>query len=565
MTNVHGATNGNRRRWIPFLGAAAALVFAALLRFALRPAHPVDQGTYYTVVEGPLTISVTESGTVKPREQEIIKNELEGRTTILYLIPEGTRVNKGDLLVELDASALQDSRLNQEIRVLNAEASFIQSRENLEIVKNQAQSDVDRAELDLRFAREDLVQYREGEYPNALKAREALITLAQEELRRAEEKLKWSRVLFEEQYIAESELQADELQVRKAQLDVELALNERELLTVFVYPRRVAQLESDAKQAEMALERIRRRASASVVQAEAELRARESEFMRESDKLEKLTEQIARARIVAPRDGLVIYATSTQFSWRGTTEPLAEGQEVRERQELIHLPTASTFMAEVRIHESSLDRIRVGLPVRVTVAALPGQEFGGRVRTIAPLPDPSSVFMNPDLKVYKTDVDIEGGGDVLRAGMSCDVEIVVERYAAALFVPVQCVLRVDGRPSVFVLVEGRRALRPVTLGLDNNRMVRVLDGLQPGDRVLLTPPLDLAEAVRDANGNGEERFHALPATAGDRNGNGPPQREGAPASGPERAGRTRPGPETSPDRAPARERRSGGGQRPQQP
>lgn len=465
------------------------------LLMALRAKGPdADTGEVpiFTVEEGPLTISVAESGTIKPREQEIIKCELEGRTTILYLISEGTRVKEGELLVELDASQLQDSKIDQEIQVENAEAAFIQSRENREVVKNQAESDVAGAELDLQFATEDLEHYLKGEYPNALREQEARITLAEEEHRRAEEKLKWSKVLFDEKYLAESELQADELAVKKAKLDVELAQNNLKLLKDFTYKRSVTERESAIKQAVRALERVKRKASANMVQADAELRAKESGFKQQTDKLGKLIEQIEKARIVAPREGLVVYATSAQFSWRGNTEPLDEGQEVRERQELIHLPTASTFMAGIKIHESSLDKIAVGHPVRITVDALPGKEFTGKVAVIAPLPDPMSMFMNPDLKQFSTEIHIDGGGDILRTGMSCRSEIIVERYAKTVYVPVQCVMRVRGQTTVFVKTRTGNEARSVSIGLDNNRMVRILDGLTVGEEVLLAPPLDTA-------------------------------------------------------------------------
>ncbi|MFQ6036768.1 MAG: efflux transporter periplasmic adaptor subunit, partial [Sedimentisphaerales bacterium] len=78
---------------------------------------PASNFATFVARRGPLTISVLESGTIKAREQIIIKNEVEGRTSIITLIPEGTRVKKGDLLVELDASALEDAKIDQEIRV----------------------------------------------------------------------------------------------------------------------------------------------------------------------------------------------------------------------------------------------------------------------------------------------------------------------------------------------------------------------------------------------------------------------------------------------------------------
>ncbi len=460
---------------------------------------------------GPLSITVQEGGTVHPREQVILASELEGRNRILSLIPEGTLVEEGDLLVELDASGLVDRRVDLDIGVQNAEAAFIRSRENLEVVRNQAQSDVENAELALQFANEDYSQYKEGEYPNRVKELEARITMAREELQRAREKLEWSEVLLQEQYLAESEVQADALAVRRAELDVELAENNLGFLQDFEYQRKITQLESDKSQASMALERTQRRARADVIQAEAELRARESEFIQNEDRLKRLNEQIERARIVAPREGLVIYATSTRFRWRGNVEPLAEGQEVNERQELIHLPTAAGFMARIRIHESSIQKVQVGQPVDITVSALPGRTFTGEVSTIAPLPDPASTFMNPDLKLYDTEILIDGGTDVLRAGMSCQTIINIDDLEDAVHVPVHTVVRYRGHPTVFIHTANGPEPRRVEVGDDDGRMVHIISGLDEGEPVMLAPPVGpQQETRRTRSEDGSEEMETIP-------------------------------------------------------
>jgi len=470
-----------------------AVIGVGIARFRSSGDRAVSEMATFAVKRGPLTISVIESGTIKAREQVIIKSEVEGRTSILSLIPEGTRVKKGDLLVELDASQLVDYKIDQEIRVQNAEAAFIRARENLAVAKNQAQSDVDTAKLTLDFANQDLKKYLEGEYPNQLKQTESEITLRKEELQTAEEQLKWSQKLFERQYLSRTALQIDELSVKRKKLDLELAENNLNLLKNFTHQRKLAELKNDVKQAEMALERTIRKAKADVVQAEADLRAKQSEFKRQKDKLSKIEQQIAKTKIRAPADGLVIYATSARRgSWRRSVEPLAEGQDVRERQELIYLPTATSVKAEVDIHESSLKKISVGLPARITVDALPGMSFTGKVARIAPLPDAQSMWMNPDLKVYNTDVYLDGNNSALRTGMSCRVEIIIEHYQDATYVPVQAVLRVKGTPTVYVVNGESYEPRKVEIGLDNNRMVRIVKGLEPGEVVLLTPPLQAA-------------------------------------------------------------------------
>lgn len=501
MSDIPGRQE-RRAKIRPILAAAGILIVvlgigvaAWMNPFAKEESSGAD--SYFEVRKGPLTISVVESGTIQASEQVIIVSEVEGQTTILYLIPEGTRVQQGELLVELDSSRLVDEKVDQEIRVQNAEAAFIRSRENLEVTRNQTQSDIDKAELAFEFAQQDLAKYLEGEFPKQLKESESKISLASEELQRAEEKMKWSKVLFSEQYLSQTEMKADELSANKARLDLELAENNLALLKNFTYKRNLAQLESDVQQARMALERVKLKANADIVQAEADLRAKQAENDRQKAKLVKIDEQIAKTRIVAPKTGMVVYSTSARSNWRGNTEPLDEGQQVRERQELIYLPTADEFKAAVKVHESSLDKIRVGLPVRVKVDALPGNTYTGRVSRIAPLPDAQSMFLNPDLKLYDTEIAIQGENPELKTGMSCQAEIIVARYEDALHVPLQTVLRVGGNPTVFVAAKGGNEPRVVQPGLDNNRMMHVLSGLKPGERVLLTPPLDRAASTDD--------------------------------------------------------------------
>lgn len=491
-------------RIIPLVGnrvlvliiAVFVIIGVGVARSKVFQAHETTSTNHPTfmVKQGPLRISVIESGTIKARDQVIIKSEVEGQTSILSLVAEGSRVKKGDLLVELDASKLMDEKIDQQIRVQNADAAFVGARENMAVVENQAESDVDKAHLTYDFSKEDLNKYLEGEYPNQLKEMESRLTLAKEEVTRAEEKLEWSRKLYKEKYLSQTEMQADELNVEKKRLDLELAKNNLDLLKNFTYKRNLAQLESDVKQAKMALERTKRKASADVVQARANLEAKKAEFDRQKDKLEKIEKQIEMTKIYAPTDGLVIYATSAQRGGfrRGSNEPLEEGQVVRERQELIYLPTTASYKAEIALHEASLDKVRIGQPVKVTVDALPGEVFYGQVATIAPLPDPQSAWMNPDLKVYDTDIYLDNNSADLRTGMSCKAEIIIEQHQEATYIPVQAVLRVGGEPTVYVANGDKLQPRKVKIGLDNDRMVRIISGLELGEIVSLTPPLEAA-------------------------------------------------------------------------
>ncbi len=493
------AERGAVRRWLPAAAVLVALAGGAyLLSGAFAGSARVDPGALFATRRGPLAISVTESGTIKNREQVVLKSEVEGRNSVLTLVPEGTMVKAGDLLVQLDSSRLVDQKGLQVITVISAEAAFVRARESLAVAKSQAESDIAKAELDVKFARLDLSKYLEGEYPQQQQQAEADITIAGEEVQRARDKLEWSKKLHAQRYLSLIELQADELSLKKADLNLALAVSKRRVLEQYTHVRNLEALESGVEQAEKALDRVRRQAAADLVQAESDQRAKEGELARQKSQLEKLEEQIAKCRIVAPVPGMVVYASTGQSSgWRNSSEPLAEGQEVRERQDLIYLPTAASMMVEVKIHESSLEKVRVGMAARVTVDAASGRSFPGTVAKIGVLPDATSAWMNPDLKVYSTDVHLDGDASDLRAGMSCRAEILVESYDDAIYVPVQCVVREGNKPIVYLPAEGGPVRREVEIGLDNTRMVRILKGLAEGEKVLLAPPLHAPVRARE--------------------------------------------------------------------
>jgi HlyD family secretion protein len=478
------------------VGTAVLVAAIGLVALWFKVVHggedPVSSEPTVAAKRGPLTISVLEAGALKAKDPEIIRSGLQGRATIISIVPEGTRVNEGDLLVELDVSALVDHRVDHEIMVKNAEASFINARETLTIVTSQTQSNVELAQLALEFAKQDLEKYtgRGGDYENALAAALGKIKLNAEEKTKAADYLEWSQKLFSEKYLSKTQLQADQLSLQRADLNLTVASNDANLLKQYTYRRRMAQLTSDVTQAERALERAEARARANIAQATASLAAVEQQYNRYQEMLAKLDGQIWQGELYAPTDGMVIYATSNAGGHHDDRRPLADGVEVWERQELIYLPRSASIIAEVDVHEASLQKVRVGLPVVVTVDALLGRKLMGTVTRIAPLPDPQSMWMNPDLKVYKAEITLDSNDISLRSGMNCKAEIIVEQYADVVYVPIETVLRVGGQPTVYVFREdGAVEERKVETDLDNNSVIRIARGLQEGELVLLKPPL----------------------------------------------------------------------------
>lgn len=500
-----------KRVWIIRGGILAVVLIGGglLLRGGKDTGGGAVRDLYAPVVRGPLVINLEQSGEIKPSQQITLKSEVEGRTTILYIVPEGSIVKKGDLLVELDASDKLDQKVNQEIEVENAESGYTLKTEDLEIAKNQAASDIELAEQDLAFAKEDLVKYTEGEYPTKLSETKGNVALAEQELERAKEKYEWSKKLFDEDFLSESELRGDELSWRHQSLTLETSRGNLSLLENYTHKRELAKLESDVRQKEAALDRTRRKAKSSIIQAESALLAKKSELERQKQKLQKIVEQIEKSKMYAPMDGQVIYSTSNQRPWENN-EPLKEGIEVWQRRDLIYLPTADTFIASFNIHESALSGVSVGMPVRIRCDALPDKVYKGKLTKISPMADTGRRWQNPDLKEYPTEVLIEGGVGELKSGMSCRVEILIAQYPDALSVPVQSIVRTKGVPTVWVRTPRGPERREIKIGLDNNRFARVLEGLSEKDEVLLAPPLDGSEDGKEREPMPEEAPPAGP-------------------------------------------------------
>ncbi len=469
------------------LAVAVGVVLWLFIRGGGKKTEPVP---VFAVHQGPLTIAVTTGGSIQSRDKVVIASELEGKNTVIWVIDEGTNVQTGDLLLEFDASDLIDKRNEQEIVVANADANLIIAQEKLGITEGDCEAALLDREVDLMLSKMAFEKYQEGDYPQQARQYEADIALANEELKRATERLAWSQKLAKESFLTRMELQADELALQRKQLNLEMAQTKMNVLTNYTVLQRRSTLESARRKADRALARTTWQNKSTLRQVESELRARGRERDRATDRLAELNFQISKSKIYAPTNGIVLYTSTVLISRRQWwIKPLAVGSTAVERQELIYIPIESGMVVEVMIPEASLNKIDNGMPAKVKIDAFPGRVFDGKLVKIGILPDGQSSQLNPDLKLYKCEVECDFKDVVVRPGMSCDVELVKEAYDAALYVPVQCVVRVDGVPRVYVNDDGEWVPRIVRVGLDNNRMIHILEGVRPGEEVMLAPPV----------------------------------------------------------------------------
>jgi hypothetical protein len=193
------------------------------------------------------------------------------------------------------------------------------------------------------------------------------------------------------------------------------------------------------------------------------------------------------------------------------------------------------MIAEISVHESSVDKVRPGQSARITVDSLPDTTFTGKVLKVAPLPDAQRGFLSPDIKVYTTQVSIEGLHESLRPGKSAKVEILVEQLQDVAIVPVLAVANREGKKLCYVVTPQGAQPREVQTGAFNNTFVQITDGLAAGDQVLLNVPRVVEQrATARATGPTEEAQQVKEqgeAESGQADQTAQSQAERAPASG----------------------------------
>ena len=533
---ILGLVGRGKRPWVILIFAAAALTVWSLWG-SMRKAGLVSTSnrlSTFPVRRDDLTITVTEGGSTKASQTIDIRSEVYGEATIITLIPEGTYitqedVNAGKLLVELDSSTLKEKLKEEEKGLASDEARLTEEQENYHIQQNQNESDITAAQLAVKFALMDLQKYlgetvaqkvvekasldpnsnfdmtsllanndpNDPNDPNSLsggssqqlKQLKDAILLAKGQLEKAHDVLEGTQKLYDANYVSELDLKGDKLEVERSRIQKESAVEALKLYRRYDFPKEAEMYLSDYKEAERELVRTRARARSRMAQAQARLSNAEEDVAESREDVQSKRKQVDACTIRAPAPGLVVYGTSGE-PWRERERgPVREGGKVYQRQTIISLPNTSEIIVEIRVHETSVDKVRPGQHATITVDAFPDKTFQGEVLKVAPLPDSQQGFLNPDIKVYTTKVSMEGSHDSVRPGMSAKVEILVDQLDDVLIVPVQTVAIREGKKLCYVIASDTPQPRAVSTGAFNDIFVEIISGLEEGEQVLLNPPL----------------------------------------------------------------------------
>jgi HlyD family secretion protein len=515
-------------------GGAGWLISGAHLRV-----DPSANERTFTVERGSVTVEVSESGAVEPVRVVEIKSRVPGRIEALW-VDEGAVVEQGQLLARIDPREIRQQVEQGSAQVESARASALRARIALEMEARQArlqlqqaqiryeqalreaemqptltQTTLKNAENALKTAQENLRLLREVKHPqervelaNALRDAETRL----QEARRNFERL---QALLEKGYVARQQVDAAQTQLVAAESQLRNLQQRQQQLA----QQQAIELENARLQVESAQSDLER-ARASAVQDELKRKALESartdlenarlrlrtidmrqlelQQARASEKqavsqFQNLIIQLSETDVRAPIRGVVTrrYREVGELVMSGTTG-FGEGTPI--------LQVADLSQMRVRLNLNELDvaKVRVGMPVEITVDALPQRKFRGTVRKIAPAALLNSQQQQtPTLGVVKfaVEVHLNQTDDALRPGMTARCRIVTAQKTNTLRLPLEALGKEGNRDYVLRVLPNQTEPngKPKTekvfvkVGLRSANYAEILSGIREGDKVLKPP------------------------------------------------------------------------------
>ena len=508
-------------------GVSAIMTPAATVVGAGKDLHEVEIGSF--------NIVIPVSGELAAVRQVEIRNKLESRSVITEIVDEGTQVKAGDVLVRLADEEIKQRILDAEDKVKNAQSDLIAAEQNLEIKRSARESELEKADLAIELATLALKAWEEGEVVAKREELELAKQTAEINAKRLKERFEEASRLVDQEFLSRDEFEQDRIRMIEADAKVRQAELAIFLYQNFQHRQEEAKKRSDLDQATAERVRVEQRNDAELIRIQADVDSRRFSLQTAKDRLADLNRQLDQCTIVAPIDGLLVYASSIQEGRRGgggDTPPPAVGTELRPNELVAILPDTSEMVALLKVSEALSGRIQSGQPVTVFSDSLPNVPLRGTVQSVSVLAE-SGGWRDPNRRDYTVRVLIEADTALgLKPAMRCRGEIMLDRVEDKSWVPIQAVFR-EG-PVAYVHVAGASGIeqRQVTLGRSGELQVEVVKGVDEGDRVLLRRPSpdeiavripsEVFEAARKAPSAGGSGMPSRPRTAESGGSGGPP-------------------------------------------
>ena len=443
---------------------------------------------------GELKITITDRGELESIDAVQVICDLKGGGKLVSIIDEGKRVKKGDEVARLDTDVLARQVNEQDVKWQTAEGKVKSCRSKLAQAKNKAEGEIAKADLALVLAKIDLEAYDDpqGEYKKELDKVKGVLELNRKQMKEAEDDIAFTKGLVKDGYAQLEQLRSKELTIQQRKFEVTSAEADVTLLEKFTRKKKITEFKAKAEEAERELRRTKETQQSLVDEAEGELRAAESTALVEKKQLEYTNEQVERCTIKAPADGILVYSSSRYYDESARIRP---GAQLYYRQEIFSLPDLTKMRVKMKIHESVIKKVKLGMPATFQIDAL-NKTLNGKVRKIATIAQ-SDGWRGQGVKQYETELSIDDmpSDAGLKPGMTAEVKILIGAVSDALSVPVTGITEYENQKVVYVVSPAGIARRTVTVGESNEQFVEVTDGLAPGEEVALDARTRAALAI----------------------------------------------------------------------
>jgi multidrug resistance efflux pump len=404
-------------------------------------------------VRGTFTHQIIQRGTIECTSNVEVACDVRARgfrrTNILEAVPEGTYVEPGDFLIQLDSSPLEQLKVKQLIRCAKQQAALI------------------RTETWAETTRIRLQEYIDGLLPQDRLRMGNAVDRAKEKLRKAEQAHRFSEAMYRQGIVTAMALEADEYSAEKARIELQTAETRLDVLENYTSKKRLKDLEGD------------------LAVAQASVRWRRHVYGLYLKELDNLNDQIAKCTITAPTAGQVVHAN---IHHNGHSHLIEPGAFVWRKRVLIRLPNSREMQVKAHIPEASVTRVRKGQDVHIRFEAYPGVELTGSVERIDEFPSPTPRW-GPQVKCYETTISIArdsiDAADLgLRPGLTADITIHVDEQDERIMVPFQAILK-HGKRS-YCVTHDRRGFHAhrVRTGASNGKFVIIREGIEEGQEIV---------------------------------------------------------------------------------
>ncbi len=516
----------------------AALLTTGAVAFMRRSNGELPNVQTATVSRGTVLSSVSGSGVLEPITTVEVKSNVGGQVVEMP-VEEGDVVTAGQVIARIDPSdsissldqakadfagavaKVDSAKHSVNMQALQTDASIATAEQALESAKlklsqveqeakvqprmtteaiRQAQSALDSAQANLSQTKSALI-------PQKMASAKASHDEAKASFEKAEKSLNRQEALLEKGFISKSQLEETQAaySVAKAQLDTSTskldtvkdecdqdlnsaqskvdqaksALESAKLNSVqdTLKRKELAVSKSAVKQAVSALASAKASSYQNQIKADDTLQAR-AQLHKVQAALINAQTQLGYTTVVAPRAGVIVkkYAEQGSIVTAGRQAMAGSGSGVT----IVEIADISRMRVVVDVDETDVSQISIGMPVSVTIDAIPDGAVPAKVIKIAPQAEVTSNVTTVSVTVELSKVDAR-----LKPQMNATCDFVVGQKENVLYVPIEAVVDTDSGPMVTVFDGEQQVARKVEVGLMGNDNYEVTSGLKDGETIVI--------------------------------------------------------------------------------